>query len=379
MKVRKADILLSVAALAFTVVALEILLRMATVTAFQLVNPGFFGEQNYFEFHPRLEYTLRRSHARNISYRDDDGSMRTVAIVTSAAGIRDAVPEEEDRPLIAFVGDSFTEGYHVDSFQAYPALVRRALGGRRRTVNLGVHNYNCVNYYKMALFARETFAADAVFVGLYVGNDVLPYNRWSYKPPPDDPFHALRIQLKSSLYLYAWLEGLLGGKRIPTSAGEPPALSAIADFFDDFDDVECPADTVDQYIRDYTAYRQNDEKMERLYADPWQMFLTIKATVMVLDDLRRELRETRLHVLIIPERVQVRDEEWEWLHARFPKLYKHRYLVVESLKRELTARGIAFTDLLPLLDRSSYLRFDGHFSEEGHRRVAAVVQVLARR
>ena len=36
-----------------------------------------------------------------------------------------------------------------------------------------------------------------------------------------------------------------------------------------------------------------------------------------------------------------------------------------NLKRELTARGIAVTDLLPLLVRSSYLRFDGHFSEEG--------------
>ena len=56
--------------------------------------------------------------------------------------------------------------------------------------------------------------------------------------------------------------------------------------------------------------------MERLYAEPWRMFLGIKATTMVLDDIRRDLGETRLHVLIIPERVQVREEEWRWLQAR---------------------------------------------------------------
>ena len=63
----------------------------------------------------------------------------------------------------------------------------------------------------------------------------------------------------------------------------------------------------------------------------------------------------------------------------FPQLFQNRYLVLENLKRELTTRGIAFTDLLPLLDRSSHLRFDGHFSEEGHRRVIAdlLLQVLA--
>ena len=46
------------------------------------------------------------------------------------------------------------------------------------------------------------------------------------------------------------------------------------------------------------------------------MFLGIKATTMVLDDIRRDLGETRLHVLIIPERVQVREEEWRRLQAR---------------------------------------------------------------
>ena len=71
----------------------------------------------------------------------------------------------------------------------------------------------------------------------------------------------------------------------------------------------------------------------------------------------------------------MRVEEWRWQQVRF---FQNRYLVLENLKRELAVRGIAFTDLPPLLDRRSYLRFDGHFSEEGHRRVAAdVLQVLA--
>ena len=241
-----------------------------------------------------------------------------------------------------------------------------------------MHNYNCINYYKMARLARERYAAAAVFVGVYIGNDILPYNRWSYKPSPTDRAHALGVQLRSTFYLYSWLEKLRGGKWRVESADKPPEPLQVSGFFDKFDDVDCPADSIDQFIRDYSAYRQSGN-MERLYADPWQMFLNIKATAMVLADMRRELGETQLHVLIIPERVQVGDQEWRWLQDSFPKLYKHRYLVIESLKRELTDRGIAFTDLLPLLDRGSYLRFDGHFSEEGHRRVAAAVaQVLGR-
>jgi hypothetical protein len=106
------------------------------------------------------------------------------------------------------------------------------------------------------------------------------------------------------------------------------------------------------------------------------MYIAAKSTVMVLDDLRKALGDTQLHVLVIPERVQVSNVEWQWLAASYPDVYRHRTLILEKIARELTEKGISFTDLRPLLSTESYLRFDGHLSERGHADVAAIVADL---
>lgn len=377
MRIDRGGLLLSIASLVFVFAALEILLRLFTDAAFGLANPSFFGGESQFEFHPRLRYTLRHNQSYQQAYRDDDGSPRTVVVTTNSMGTRDALPSGDQRgPLMAFVGDSFTEGYHVDHQETYPALVDQAAGGHWRTVNLGVHNYDCINYYNMALFARDRFRPRVVIVGLFVGNDILAYNRSSYKAPPNDLFHVLKMRLRSSLYVYSWLAMLSPNRPNATSTSERPRAVVDADFFDAFDDTACPPDTLRQYTGQYTANHRNRTKTH-LYADPWQMLLSVRATTTVLADLQRDLEGTRMHVLIFPERLQVRDEEWEWLQARFPEFYRYRHLVLERLKEEMSTRGIAFTDMLPQLDRRSYLRFDGHFSAQGHRRVAAaIVQAL---
>ena len=153
MKVGRAEIVLAIASSLFVVLALELALRVATVPAFRLVDPGFYSDANWFEFHPQLGYTLLRNHQRSLSHTDDDGSQRVVELSTGSGGFRDSVPEHEDRPLIAFVGDSFTEAHQVDSSQTYPSLVSRKLGDRFRTVNLGVHNYDCIGYWSRPIFS----------------------------------------------------------------------------------------------------------------------------------------------------------------------------------------------------------------------------------
>ena len=143
-------------------------------------------------------------------------------------------------------------------------------------------------------------------------------------------FHALRIQLKPSLYLYSWLGKLPGAKFMTASAGKPPAPSEIADFLDDFRRHRMPRRlhrSVHSQRHCLSSEQREDGTAVR---EPWRMFLGIKATTMVLDDMRRDLRETRLHVLIIPERVQVREEEWRWLQARFPQIYQNRYRVLQT-------------------------------------------------
>lgn len=378
-RIGRAELLLAAVSLLAGLLLVEGGLRLFTVPAFRLASPAFFGPENWFEFDPALEYTLRRGYRRAVTYRDDDGTPRTVELRLGDEGVRGDVPQG-DVPLIAFLGDSFTEGYHVDSLQTYPARVSQALAGRFAVANLGVHNYNALNYYKMGVHAKAAYDPQQVFVGLFVGNDILPYNRWSYKPPPNNRFHGFKMRLKESLYLYSWLEMLFKRRDVvDTDPTAPPkaAPEAVAAFFDGFAGIDLPADSLAQYVGQYTAYRR-DAKMKRLYGDPWLLFLGVKGTVMVLEDLRRDLGDTPLHVLLIPERLQLNDDEWAWVQKRYPQTYRHRYLVLDELAAELAGRGIAFTDLRERLDADCYLRFDGHFSAEGHRRVAEAVQEALR-
>ncbi len=53
----------------------------------------------------------------------------------------ESYPESEDRPVILFLGDSLTAGYHLDPADAFPALIQEMLdeqGYDYRAVNAGV-------------------------------------------------------------------------------------------------------------------------------------------------------------------------------------------------------------------------------------------------
>ena len=100
---------------------------------------------------------------------------------------------------------------------------------------------------------------------------------------------------------------------------------------------------------------------------------------MVLADMQAELGDTPLHVLVIPERMQVKDDEWRWLQKNLPDRFVNRQGTIGRLARALQLRNISYTNLLDVLDESCYLRFDGHFSAVGHRRVGEHVAQLVRR
>ena len=65
----------------------------------------------------------------------------------------------------------------------------------------------------------------------------------------------------------------------------------------------------------------------------WKMYIAAKSTVMVLDDLRKALGDTQLHVLVIPERVQVSNVEWQWLAASYPDVYRHTTEALDPASR----------------------------------------------
>jgi len=90
------------------------------------------------------------------------------------------------------------------------------------------------------------------------------------------------------------------------------------------------------------------------------------------------LGDTPLLVLIIPERMQVKDDEWRWLQEHLPDRFVDRQGTIEKLARALRRRDVDYTNLLDVVDESCYLRFDGHFSTVGHRRVGEHVAQLVR-
>ena len=375
------NISVSAASLLLCLGVAELVLRLFTVAGFQFVAPSFFGDDNWFEFHPDLRYTLRRDHTSTVSYRNDECGQTSIEIVTNGAGIRDRFTQSgHSRPLAVFVGDSFTEGYHVDADRTYPALVRASLGTRVDVINYGIHNYDALDYYRAALHVKEHFDPDFIFAGLFVGNDVMKYNRTAYRPV--DRAGRLRSFLRSSLYLYSWtyygLKRILGPEAaLPENPAQEGPGEEVRLFYDRFSDVDCPESELREYIRAYRTARR-DKRSRTLYGDPWKMFFRAKSTVMVLRDMKKALGDTELHVLVIPERAQVSTREWEWLAANYPDLYKYRTLILEKIARELTDGGISFTDLHPFLSAESYLRFDGHLSELGHAELAAVVTDLLR-
>ena len=150
MNAEKQSLMAMLVSMALCIGALEVGLRVLTVGGFRLINPSFYGDQNWFEFHPELEYTLRREHERVVVFMADDCSDRAIDIATNNLGVRDpqGTWEHANRPLV-FVGDSFTEGYHVIESITFAGLVRDRLGGVPEVWNFGVHNYDTANYRRM--------------------------------------------------------------------------------------------------------------------------------------------------------------------------------------------------------------------------------------
>ena len=90
MKPRRSDVLVMLVSLALSLAAVELVVRAFPARSFRLVDPGFFGGKNWFEFDPHLGYVLLRDHVRTFTVgMDDDCGERPVEIRTNDMGVRD--------------------------------------------------------------------------------------------------------------------------------------------------------------------------------------------------------------------------------------------------------------------------------------------------
>jgi len=363
----------------FCVLTVEGCLRFFPGIGFRLADPSFFKPESGFRFHPELAYTLVPNTTETQAYRDDDCSTRSIEVRTNRFGLRGPDVVDDSHPRVLFIGDSFTEGYHVDEAETFAAVTGRLLEGRITTINSGIRNYDALRYMHMLRLARRQLHPDVVVVGVFVGNDVTNYSRSVYLPPMTS--FALMRSIRTNSYLVSWIDRIAErnrGRPVTDQPGDgrhPMARS----FYDLRTASECGSETLLDHADAYIRWRISPGKT-RHYRDATSAFLHAQATAMVMADMQTELGDVPLHVLIIPERMQVKDDEWYWLTTHFPDLFVDRRGTVDRLERALADRGVASTSLIESLDESSYLRFDGHFSTQGHLRVAQhVARMLKQR
>jgi hypothetical protein len=95
---------------------------------------------------------------------------RTVQVHHNSMGFRDVEPEQNDKPTIAFVGDSFVWGYDSEQGERFTDLLRGAVPGHR-IVNMGVNAYGTDQEYLMLSRLWERIKPRVVVLMVCVDND----------------------------------------------------------------------------------------------------------------------------------------------------------------------------------------------------------------
>jgi len=278
----------------------------------------------------------------------------------NSLGLRDREISIEKPPgvfRILVLGDSFTEGKQVADEETFPKLLESALAGRlpnRRweVINGGVSGYGTADEIKFFEVLGRRFQPDVVVLAFCMGNDVhnnleSPHFRWDgsrleerpLKPPQRLELRLARVQefFASRSHLYQFVRDRLQR----TIAATPDPLE------------EMPV------IQPLGTTKIDD--------DSWQLTEALLDRLLALVD-----REgSRLLLTLIPQRVQVLDEEWKastGLAPGDPMRIEPQLRLIAYARRHL----LPFLDLMPYLHDAStqertYFRIDGHFNVLGHR------------
>lgn len=132
---------------------------------------------NHLNFNPFIQ---RRPHSEWVC----DG--KTSEIMNNE-GFRDRdfiVEKTEGLKRIAFIGDSFTEGWMAKKGAAFPFVVGKEMGGSYEVMNFGLANRSPLRYLSLYHQIVHTYNPDIVVVCLY-SNDIaedenlLPYTKFN--------------------------------------------------------------------------------------------------------------------------------------------------------------------------------------------------------
>lgn len=102
-----------------------------------------------------------------------------VHIATNESGLRDEPLTKKDKFRILMLGDSFTFGYGVSRGDLFADRLESSLGVD--VINAGTGGYDLINHAQFLKYYGPDFQPDLIVHMLYLGNDILYNDRWSYQ------------------------------------------------------------------------------------------------------------------------------------------------------------------------------------------------------
>ncbi len=95
---------------------------------------------------------------------------RTVHVRHNSIGLRDIEPEATQKPVIAFVGDSFVWGYDAEQGERFTDLLRGTMPDHR-IVNMGVNAYGTDQEYLALKRLWDRLTPNVVLLMICIDND----------------------------------------------------------------------------------------------------------------------------------------------------------------------------------------------------------------
>ncbi|MEE2679011.1 MAG: hypothetical protein VX546_10585 [Myxococcota bacterium] len=374
-------------AAAFFLVLLEIAVR----AVFPLHEAPAFDRTRYSHmgFTPGAETPSSLGHASFTWASEPDGFDFVHAL--NLYGFRDrewTLEKPEGATRVAFVGDSFVEGFSASAEDTIPATFAVLGGDSVDVLNLGLGGGDLPAYARLLRDAVPLFEPNDVILVIFA-NDVLP-TRF------DPAWLAGAVEpTRTGVWtprLYTVVRDITSGRRVPRRWQEPPFefLPSVPDPRNPWTDGRT-AGQLEAFVEPDIARAIRAGRFNPMLVDalPWfgrhlKRPFDIEGHLVALQSYLKEW-DAALRVVYVPTKHQVTDRYLE-TQARFsppgsvislmgPEFQVQAALLAETCR----ALELPFLDLTPALRAAEtsgdplYWSYDDHMRPEGYREVGALV------
>ena len=309
----------------------------------------------------------------------------------SSLGMRDGqfnLEKDDETYRILALGDSFTFGHGVKAENSYVNLLEKKLNEKRKVeiINSGVFGYSPIIYYLYLSKKGLSYNPNMVILfftltDFWEDRKRFSELRLSYPEITDDEL-SRKIEKTDIEFRFDLINstpqitpGISHNLKI-WLRGHVKTYGAIVDF------IKKKGQPVQQDVlyqgdvdRDIMALLRGDKISQENWEELWK--LPVRHLGMIADTL--EKKDIKFMVVLIPEAIQVSDEEWPNRTALgLPKHFTDpRGPFQDELVKRLKRKNIEFVDLLSDFQKSDigplYFSDDGHFRESGHKLAAEVM------